>query len=65
MNIIAIPGSKIELHIKENINIFDFTLTDEDMKKIASIDKNQPFYVRSEETLKQFATWYPDVKGQK
>lgn len=65
MNIIAIPGSKTESHIKENINIFDFTLTDEDMKKIASIDKNQPFYVRSEETLKQFATWCPDVKGQK
>lgn len=65
MNIIVIPGSKTESHIKENIDIFDFTLTEEDMMKIASIDKNQPFYGRDEEALKRFATWRPDVDGQK
>lgn len=65
MNVIVIPGSKSELHIKENIDIFDFTLTKEDMMKIASIDKNQPFYGRDEEALKRFATWRPNVEGQK
>ena len=33
--------------------------------KIASIDKNQPFYGRNEEALKRFATWRPNVEGQK
>ena len=65
MNVIVIPGSKSEPHIKENIDIFDFTLTKEDMMKIASIDKNQPFYGRDEEALKRFATWRPNVEGQK
>ena len=65
MNIIVIPGSKTESHIKENIDIFDFTLTKEDMIKIASIDKNQPFYGRDEEALKRFAIWRPDVDGQR
>lgn len=65
MNVIVIPGSKSEPHIKENIDIFDFTLTKEDMMKIASIDKNQPFYGRDEEALKRFATWRSNVEGQK
>lgn len=65
MNVIVIPDSKSEPHIKENIDIFDFTLTKEDMMKIASIDKNQPFYGRDEEALKRFATWRPNVEGQK
>lgn len=65
MNVIVIPGSKSEPHIKKNIDIFDFTLTKEDMMKIASIDKNQPFYGRDEEALKRFATWRPNVEGQK
>lgn len=65
MNVIVISGSKSEPHIKENIDIFDFTLTKEDMMKIASIDKNQPFYGRDEEALKRFATWRPNVEGQK
>lgn len=65
MNVIVIPGSKSQPHIKENIDIFDFTLTKEDMMKIASIDKNQPFYGRNEEALKRFATWRPNVEGQK
>lgn len=63
LNVIVIPGSKTESHIKENTNIFD--LTKEDMMKIASINKDQPFYGRKEEVLKQFATWRPDVEGQK
>lgn len=40
---IAIPGSKNPDHIKENINIFDFELSDEDMDKIYNINKNQRY----------------------
>lgn len=40
-DIVAIPKSvKIERMV-ENINIFDFELSDEDMSKIATLDKNQ------------------------
>lgn len=65
MGYIVIPGSRSESHIKENIDIFDFELTDEEMKMISMLDKNVPFYIRTDEALKGFANWCPDVEGQK
>ena len=52
---IVIPGSKNEQHIKDNANIFDFVLTDEEMNKINSLDKNTRYYTPSEELLNQYA----------
>ena len=46
-------------------NYFWLTLSDEDMTKIAAVDKNPPFYGRNEDALKQFAARRPDVEGQK
>ena len=40
---IVIPGSSNPEHIKENINIFDFELTTDEMKEINSLNKNQRF----------------------
>lgn len=40
---IAIPGSKNPDHIKENISIFDFELSDEDMKQIYNINENRRY----------------------
>ena len=40
---IAIPGSKNPNHIKENISIFDFELSDEDMKQIYNINENRRY----------------------
>lgn len=65
MGYIVIPGSKSESHIKENIDIFDFELTEDEMKEIAKLDKHQPCYIRTEEALKGYARWHPDVEGQK
>ena len=45
--------SKSENHIKENINIFDFKLTNEEMTEISKLNKNEPFYVRTDEALKR------------
>lgn len=40
---IAIPGSGNNDHIRENIAIFDFTLTAEQMRRIADLDRGQRF----------------------
>lgn len=40
-NVIAIPGSSNPKHIQENIEIFDFELTEEEMKEIEALDRNE------------------------
>ena len=40
---VVIPGSKNPAHIKENISIFGFVLTDEEMNAMASIDRQERF----------------------
>ncbi len=62
---IVIPGSKTPAHIADNINIFDFTLSDKDMEAIATLDRNKPFYERTPDKIAFYATWHPDVEGQK
>lgn len=39
--VVAIPGSSNPDHIKENISVFHFSLTDEDMEAIASLNRNE------------------------
>ncbi len=41
---IAIPRSTDPAHIKANIEIFDFTLTPDEMASIAALDRNRPFF---------------------
>ena len=40
---IAIPGSSNEDHIQENFEIFDFELTDEEMREMTALDRNERF----------------------
>ena len=40
---IAIPGSSNEAHIQESFEIFDFELSDEEMRQMTVLDKNQRF----------------------
>ena len=40
---IAIPGSSNEDHIQENYEIFDFELTNDEMKQMSNLDKNERF----------------------
>lgn len=39
--VVAIPGSSNPDHILENISVFNFELTDEEMSKIAALDRNE------------------------
>ncbi len=39
--IVVIPGSSNPDHIKENLDLFGFELTDEEMEKINKLDKNE------------------------
>ena len=56
---IVIPGSRNIEHIKENLNIFDFELTDEEMQKIARLDKEKRYFVIDPTSLANYAYWSP------
>lgn len=40
-NVVVVPGSSNPSHILENISIFDFELTDEEMKQIESLNRDE------------------------
>ena len=62
---IVIPGSKTPSHIAQNIDLFDFALTGEEMAHIDSLDKGKPFFEHNDEVLARFLAYVPDVEGQK
>lgn len=39
--VVVIPGSSNPDHMKENISIFDFSLTDDEMARIAALNRNE------------------------
>ena len=64
MGFIVIPGSKNAEHIKDNIDIFDFTLSDEDMKEMEKLNKNERRYIRTEQALDGFMGWQPTYEKE-
>ena len=62
---IVIPGSKTPSHIAQNIELFDFALTDEEMARIAALDRGDTIYHRTPELLDRYLHFVPDVDGQK
>ncbi|MGN0982207.1 MAG: aldo/keto reductase, partial [Candidatus Limivicinus sp.] len=61
---VVIPGSKNPAHIRDNLDIFDFTLTPEELAAIAALDKNQRYYTASEEALQGYLMFAPNFDGQ-
>ncbi len=59
MGFAVIPGSRNVDHIRDNLNILDFILTDDEMARIAELDRGVRYYHRTEEQLTAFAGWRP------
>ena len=53
---VVFPGSRNPAHIRDNFDIFDFTLTDEEMAEIAKVDKNTRYYHATPELIALYAT---------
>lgn len=56
MGFSPVPGSKSPDHIKKNAEIFDFSLSDDEMALIATLNKHEPFYKVTTESLQRLAT---------
>ena len=64
MGFAVIPGSRNVDHIRDNLDIFDFTLTKEEMAEIAKLDKGVRYYHRTDAQLLQFAAWQPSYEAE-
>ena len=62
---IVIPGSKNPDHIRDNFDLFDFALTDEEMGEIAALDKQKRYYTSTPELLESYVKMVPPVDEQK
>jgi hypothetical protein len=60
-----VPGSKTPSHIAENLDLFNFELTNEEMAQINGLDKGEPIFQRTPEVEHFFATFMPDVDSEK
>lgn len=52
---VVFPGSKNPDHIRDNFDIFDFELTNEDMAEIAKVDNGVRYYTATPEAIAQYA----------
>ena len=55
MGFMTIPGSKNPDHIRDNADIFDFTLTDEEMAEIAKLDGTKKYYHADDAQVEKYA----------
>ena len=62
---VVIPGSKNPEHIRDNFDLFDFSLTREEMEQIAAMDQQKRYYTSTPEMLKKYAEMVPPVDEQK
>ncbi len=59
MGFVVIPGSKNVAHIRDNLNILDFKLTNGEMAEIAGLNRGVRYYHRTDEQLDAFASFRP------
>ena len=56
----TIPGSRNENHIRQNITVLDFELSEDDMNKIRALDGEKRFYTGDFESSQRFLEWTPE-----
>lgn len=61
---IVIPGSKNPAHIKDNFDVFDFTLDENELAEIAALDNGKRYYTSTPEMLKKYVEMVPPVDTQ-
>ena len=61
---VIFPGSKNPAHIRDNFNIFDFALTDEEMAEIVAVDKDVRYYNATIEDAQKYAKMAMDFNAQ-
>lgn len=62
---IVIPGSKNPDHIRDNFYLFDFSLTDEEMSEINSLNQDKRYYTSTPELLDSYVKMVLPVDEQK
>ena len=62
MGFAVIPGSKNVAHIRDNLDILDFKLTDAEMAEIGKLNNGVRYYNRTDEQLAGFAAWQPEYE---
>ena len=64
MGFVVIPGSKNVDHIRDNLDILDFQLTEDEMAEIAKLDRGVRYYNRTDAQLAGFAAWRPEFEKE-
>ena len=62
MGFAVIPGSKNVAHIRDNLDILDFKLTDDEMAEIGKLNRGVRYYNRTDAQLAGFAAWQPEYE---
>ena len=62
MGFVVIPGAKSDEHIKQNIDLFDFNLTQNEMQEIIKLDINKRYYYPTKKQLTMFENFKPEYE---
>lgn len=62
---VVIPGSKNPAHIRDNFDLFDFSLSEEEMADIEALNQDKRYYTSTPELLKKYVEMVPPVDMQK
>lgn len=63
-DIVAIPGSADERHIRENLDILDFELSMDEMSRINALESRRFYQFSDRQAEQMFTSWRPDFEGQ-
>ena len=59
--VVVIPGSKNPDHLKSNLDIFDFELTEEEMRKLDALDKGERGKIFDYKFLKGYVSDHKNI----